>query len=852
MVEIPVFTSKNDPQRIAGQAQGVPGNLVGAATLPYEATARLGSTMTEIGSNLYKQQIDQDLKKYELGKTFESEKYTIQKEQELKEYELRENAKVEHDKLTLELKTNFEIKKIELERETAVKSRINGSLSPINELTTEANNNPNTSIALQQWEDGVAKLKENLSKGLNEQDKLIFEMEFDQMIAQKRVNVESQINKNALANNFITFENEVNILKNQALYGNANEKTDAWIKLLGENSIIDKKFVDGLLYMEINGETVPVTPDVYKESIKKEIFSIQADMMSTDNPDHFKGLIESGYWDDKLDANTIKNYLDQADRVIAANNADTITGLKTQKTTYNNLVADFTDVSSASYFGDWNTFDQLMLKGEALMKSLEDAGEINAALEVANDLKKLASAGDAHNTIKMLSNQPIEEVRTFLNNVNQELLATSGTDKFDQGLADQVPHIEKLLTYMENNINNDIIGMVEKLNGVSVPPINFQEQNFETFVEQANGYKEFVMFNMEKYNRVEPQFFRPDDLKNFQNIFENGNAEEIYTLVRNISAVAGEWSNSAFTQISKSDAPEMAHLGMLLNANGGVPTKATDAILNGFIALRNPDNAKLVGGLNLLADSATSNFRSISEELIGDLINNAPDTFNNITQSANIIMADMILKDASLREAVSEKSFQDDGLEEAWRMSLQLASGLVFKSDGAYGGIEMYNEHPIIIPQEKKNGTLKDAPGAEFTLEFLLENYLTDELLFEATADIGELSGGAEGQGYIENLPYDFAGKKNISVENLFKEDGFENIFLETADYGEYYITFKNPGDPAHEYYQNEKGQNIILNLNRIYPKLLMAARQAGVLPNISIEFGNNDGKIRGSGRFAF
>ena len=263
MVQIPVFTSKNDPQRIAGQAQGVPGNLVGAATLPYEATARLGSTMTEIGSNLYKQQIDQDLKKYELGKNFESEKYTIQKEQELKEYELRENEKLEHDKLTLELKTGFEIKKIQLERETAVKSRVNGSLSPINELTTEANNNPDTSIALQQWEDGIAKVKENLSKGLNAEDKLIFEMEFDQMVAQKRVNVESQINKNVLANNFITFENEVNILKNQALYGNANEKTDAWIKLLGENSIIDKKYVDGLLYMDVNGNKVPVTTTVY-------------------------------------------------------------------------------------------------------------------------------------------------------------------------------------------------------------------------------------------------------------------------------------------------------------------------------------------------------------------------------------------------------------------------------------------------------------------------------------------------------------------------------------------------------------------------------------------------------------
>ena len=82
------------------------------------------------------------------------------------------------------------------------------------------------------------------------------------------------------------------------MYGNANEKTDAWIKLLGENSIIDKKYVDGLLYMDVNGNKVPVTTTVYKESIKKEIFSIQADMMSADDPEHFKGLIESGYWDD--------------------------------------------------------------------------------------------------------------------------------------------------------------------------------------------------------------------------------------------------------------------------------------------------------------------------------------------------------------------------------------------------------------------------------------------------------------------------------------------------------------------------------------------------------------------------
>jgi hypothetical protein len=93
----------------------------------------------------------------------------------------------------------------------------------------------------------------------------------------------------------------------------------------------------------------------------------------------------------------------------------------------------------------------------------------------------------------------------------------------------------------------------------------------------------------------------------------------------------------------------------------------------------------------------------------------------------------------------------------------------------------------------------------------------------------------------VKNLPYDFANKKDITVDQLFKEDGFENIFLETADYGEYYITFKNPGDPSHEYYQNEKRENIILNINRILPQLLKAAQEAP--PDISIEFGSDEKK---------
>ena len=36
-----------------------------------------------------------------------------------------------------------------------------------------------------------------------------------------------------------------------------------------------------------------------------------------------------------------------------------------------------------------------------------------------------------------------------------------------------------------------------------------------------------------------------------------------------------------------------------------------------------------------------------------------------------------------------------------------------------------------------------------------------------------------------------------------------EKIYLETNEYGEYFITFGDPGDPAHEYYKTKDGYKI-------------------------------------------
>ena len=163
---------------------------------------------------------------------------------------------------------------------------------------------------------------------------------------------------------------------------------------------------------------------------------------------------------------------------------------------------------------------------------------------------------------------------------------------------------------------------------------------------------------------------------------------------------------------------------------------------------------------------------------------------------------------------------------------------MVRKGNTLNGGIEYFNNTPIIIPQEKANGTLgefnmkdinKDAPS----LEFLLENYLTDTMLQTATASNTEnpfLSS-------YNNMPQDFHTNKEITAADLFTVDGgYDSIFLETTDYGEYFITRGSPGSAGAEYYKNKKQENITLNINRILPSLLAAHKELNLpIPDLNI-----------------
>ena len=244
--------------------------------------------------------------------------------------------------------------------------------------------------------------------------------------------------------------------------------------------------------------------------------------------------------------------------------------------------------------------------------------------------------------------------------------------------------------------------------------------------------------------------------------------------------------------------------------------------------MRNDETASLVGKVGL--DKLDNDYLIISETMLGDILTNVPETFTQITESSKFIFANMIAENSELRQLIIDDDGNNEKLQAAWRMSIQYAAGMVIDADGAKGGIEQFNGKSIIIPKEKANGTLdqfnlagqfksNDAPS----LELLLENHLTDELLFDATATISADASGRSEDVFLNGMPSDFDADGKfvdyIDAKELF--DNYEKIYLETNEYGEYFITFGDPGDPAHEYYKTKDGKKVTLNINRILPALI-------------------------------
>ena len=120
----------------------------------------------------------------------------------------------------------------------------------------------------------------------------------------------------------------------------------------------------------------------------------------------------------------------------------------------------------------------------------------------------------------------------------------------------------------------------------------------------------------------------------------------------------------------------------------------------------------------------------------------------------------------------------------------------------------------------------------------MMEEAMTPDLLEKAFSYEFDVYDSASGKTIKQTktvLPFTEEGQ--LSVEDLFETEGnniffdddgklFENIFLETANDGLYYIGIGDNNSGTAEYFVDENGNDILFNLKKIVPDLLLAANE--------------------------
>ena len=836
MVQIPTFKSKTQVTKIAGVTSGIP-DPSAAAMLPYQAASKNGEQVLGIGSQLYRGQKDFEVTKYKQKKEYQTDVYKQQKdlestlhkiasETELNEVSINTDYADKVFKLNEDLKTDMDIAQLKLQRSNKVKTLIN-EMKPIeHELAIQAKRNPDTVNSFKTYSDELKRIFKGKNILLN--DKVaqgVAAMDWDTYMATASLDVISSIRQTDINKAIVIFEKEIEDLKFDFHHGNNSERLKALSKMFGDNGIVYEAFNNQLLP---SGET----PDTYIAKLKKDVYEVEGERMAKEQPERYLFLMKGAYFKDKLTTGKIEDFETIARNNIAGKTNALRTGLRTQKSDFNSLVTNFIDPTKPEYFGSMAHYSTIMNSGIALMKNLEDNGMVGEAMSVAQHLQKLESAKSNHVAITALRKLPLAQVRDVTNNINAILLADSGTKNYENRFidingnqvrvtADLEEHAEKLVSFMEQHINSDVYKIADAF-GLAAPSIDWMEQDPNKFMAQAQEYGQFAYGLATQYNLNEPQFFRTTDLQQIKDMFQNGNKEEIMTLARNVNMISGVWSNSAFRELSNSS-PAMAHLGMLMSLNNGGSTSSTELLVNGWVDMRNPEKAATIASLQLTTN--THGYKDVFEEMTGNLLDTADETFRNITEASKFIFASLVNDSEILRKQAIDNP-DDADLQETYRLAIQMAAGMVLTNDGEVGGIDYYNNKPIIIPQEMHNGHLDNKQPS---VELLFENYMTDDLLRKATAKYATSADPVHGgynQYYINNMPFDRGEQREVLVEEIFKAQGYDKIYLETTDYGEYYVTFNAPGDPAHEYLENKKREPIIININRILPNLIKAWKE--------------------------
>ena len=701
----------------------------------------------------------------------------------------------------------------------------------LNQLMFDAQNNPDTNTALPNFQNGFNNHKKNILSGIQDPVvKQLVESKADELYTNNYIDVQSAVWKNVRENSIKTLEDNLNLEFNQYITAGGNNSK----KLSAEQNIAK-------LIQDANNDGLGL-PDNYLDTQMQNLFTLEAELLASENPEVFLKNYENGYYNERVTPDNLVTLKKIADGKKDTLDRQSVASVKAQGTTIAAEIRDFTSITNADYF-NLSTFDNLLtaaIQNDAAQKALGLPG-------LEKEIQQLAIIKENFNVIQKAKKSTPDEVKETLDRVrleNQRLSKDPNASPFQQNLLIQLEtSLESIHSTMLTEMPNNLLNMAESFDGeLKLTELNILETNTEQFLLMSNTRRQQALEISDFYN-VQLQLLKEEEKQEIKQILSSGSYEDKVTVLTNLALIGRENTKDIFNQLGMDkDAAIYTHVGLMILNKGGVMDNTTMSILKGIEVSktdRGADLDKIIKSKLAGADDAALEMLMI-EYMPQAMVNNLENLMPQIQQSAEMIFMHKV----SMNENNVLGKNDINLIEQLFEESIQMAAGMQIRGQEYYGGFQEFNGSKIILPQNMPNGepfseTKRKHKSNYPTLQEMLEESLTPELLEKAFTYDFEVYDTATNSTVTQTktiLPFTREDGQ-LSVEDLFEREGkniffdddgrlMDNVFLETAADGIYYIGIGNNDAGTAEYLRDEDGKEILLNLKKIMPDLLLAINE--------------------------
>lgn len=521
MVQIPTYQSKSGIRQIGGVPTPV-SDVTSAATLPYRSISQEAKRMQDIATRFAQE--DASIKN-NLDK--------LQKEKKLADTRITEKYKTDLFKLNENLKTEFEIRQLNLDRKTLLKTKINSILPQLNQIKLEASSNPDTIKAKKTYDDAFKKIITSTANSIDDDVvKQMFQMDIDDIYATQSQEVDRFIRKNSIANAQTVLQTEKqNLFQEYLLNPQTRVTTEKKLFSLDRDApgIFLEAFTDGIL-SELPSDAV--------NTARKELYTILANQMVEENPKQFLSSLERGNFKGLLNVNDIPGLIKTATDNARSQDVDfllTFNPIDTEKTVEEHDQL-YLEATKGNFYGNeeyQNIYKNLDQEGknnyiDALerrrnqiqseitwKRSNDNFLEVQQNDEVFVDSYNKIVTGDMGiNDIDQLQLEGKygislkESLKTLVEKKENGLLPSNGNlglynKLFDKVVTGEIESLEDKIIIDGYSEPVSILDLTGGLNGIGTDQTQnlyslIISKNNKSFVENEKRFQEFLTANKEK------------------------------------------------------------------------------------------------------------------------------------------------------------------------------------------------------------------------------------------------------------------------------------------------------------------------------------------------------------------